>query len=66
LEERRNTVLKKGQRVEELTKKAGQRPRTGVVIDLRGETIDVRWDDGHISTLVGGLLKPVHNDKHPK
>jgi hypothetical protein len=27
--------LKKARRVEELTKKTGQRPRAGVVIDLR-------------------------------
>lgn len=52
-------LLKKGQRVEELTKKTGQRPREGVVIDLREDTVEVRWDDGHISSLTGALLRPV-------
>ncbi len=51
-------LLKKGQRVEELTKKMGQRPREGVVIDLRDDIVDVRWDDGHISSLTGALLRP--------
>lgn len=52
-------MLKKGQRVEELTKKIRQRPRTGVVIDLRGDSVEVRWDDGHVSSLTGVLLRPV-------
>lgn len=30
-------MLKKGQRVEELSKKTGQRPRAGVVIDLHDD-----------------------------
>jgi len=52
-------LLKKGQRVEELTKKTGQRPRVGVVIDLREDTVEVRWDDGHVSSLTGALLRQV-------
>ncbi len=52
-------MLKRGERVEELTKKTGQRPRTGVVVDLRGDTVEVRWDDGHVSSLTGGLLRQV-------
>lgn len=52
-------MLKKGQRVEELTKKTGQRPRTGVVIDLRDESVEVRWDDGHVTILTGALLHPL-------
>lgn len=52
-------LLKKGQRVEELTKKTGQRPRVGVVIDLREDTVEVRWDDGHVSSLTGALLRLV-------
>jgi hypothetical protein len=51
-------ILKKGQRVEELTKKMGQRPRAGVVIDLRDDTVEVRWDDGRVSALTGALLRP--------
>jgi hypothetical protein len=52
-------MLTKGQRVEELTKKTGQRPRAGVVIDLRDDSVEVRWDDGHVSSLTGALLRPL-------
>ena len=55
-------MLKKGQRVEELTKKSGQRPRDGVVIDLREESVEVRWDDGHVSSLIGALLHPLTDE----
>ncbi|MGI8821824.1 MAG: hypothetical protein ACR2JP_00725 [Acidimicrobiia bacterium] len=52
------TVLKKGQHVEELTRKVGQRPRAGVVVTVHDETVEVRWDDGHTSILSGGMLRP--------
>jgi hypothetical protein len=56
-------MLKKGDRVEELTKKTGQRPRVGVVIDLRTDLVEVRWDDGHVSSLTGALLRPATEPK---
>jgi hypothetical protein len=56
-------MLKKGQRVEEMTKKTGQRPRTGVVLDLRGDEVEVRWDDGHVSSLIGGFLRPINHEE---
>lgn len=51
-------MLKQGQRVEELTKKVGQVPRTGTVKQVEGQKIVVQWDDGHESVLFGseGLL----------
>ena len=52
-------MLKKGQRVEERTKKIGQRPRSGVVIDVRDNTVEVAWDNGHVSSLTGALLHPI-------
>ncbi len=42
-------MLKKGQKVIELTKKVGQHSRTGVVEATHGESVEVRWDDGHLS-----------------
>jgi len=56
-------MLKKRQRVEELTKKTGQRPRAGVVIDLRDDSVEVRWDDGHVSSLTGALLRPLTQEQ---
>lgn len=51
--------LRKGMRVKELTKKVGQVPRTGTVLSIHGPTVEVRWDDGHISSLSHGFLFPV-------
>ncbi|MGH8924089.1 MAG: hypothetical protein ACRDWA_05545 [Acidimicrobiia bacterium] len=56
-------MLKKGQRVQELTKKTGQRPRAGVVVDLGGDSVEVRWDDGHVTRLTGALLHPLTQEK---
>lgn len=55
--------LRKGVRVRELTKKVGQVPRTGTVLDVRGATVEVRWDDGHTSSLSHGFLFPVAPEK---
>ncbi len=51
--------LRKGMRVEELTKKVGQVARTGTVLSIHGHTVKVRWDDGHVSSPSHGLLFPV-------
>ena len=52
----------KGQRVKTLTKTVGREPRRGVVRAVQGSTVEVRWDDGHVSILSGGALVP---DKKP-
>ena len=52
----------KGQRVKTLTKTVGREPRRGVVQSVQGSTVEVRWDDGHVSILSGGALVP---DKKP-
>ncbi len=49
--------MRKGQRVETLTKTVGQTPRTGVVVDIRDEDfVEVEWDDGHISVITRSAL----------
>lgn len=55
--------LRKGMRVKELTKKVGQVARTGTVLDVRGPTVEVRWDDGHVSSLSQGFLFPIAGKK---
>jgi hypothetical protein len=55
--------LKKGRRVDEPTKKTGQRPRAGVVIDLHDDSVEVRWDDGHVSSLTGALLRSLTQEQ---
>lgn len=56
-------MLRKGTRVKELTKKIGQRPRTGTVVDLHHDSVEVEWDDGHRSSIAGGLLVPEESKK---
>ena len=58
-------MLKKGERVEELTKKTGQRPRVGMIIDIRSDWVEVQWDDGHVSSVTGALLRPVTKPEEP-
>ncbi len=56
-------MLRKGTRVKELTKKIGQKPRTGKVVGLHHDSVEVEWDDGHRSSIAGGLLVPVKSSK---
>jgi hypothetical protein len=58
-------MLKKGERVEELTKKTGQRPRVGMIIDIRGDLVEVRWDDGRVSSVTGAVLRPIAKPEKP-
>lgn len=50
--------MHKGQRVKTLTKTVGRAPRRGVIQRVEGSTVEVRWDDGHVSILSGGALVP--------
>lgn len=45
-------------RVRELSKRVGQPPRTGKVLAVNGGSVEVRWDDGHRSTVTGSYLFP--------
>ncbi len=55
--------LRKGMRVQELTKKVGQVPRRGKVLDIHDSSVEVEWDDGHTSSLSQGFLFPVKDKK---
>lgn len=56
-------MIRRGTRVKELTQKVGQIPRTGKVIDIRDDVIEVAWDNGHTSSVSGGLLVPLRPDE---
>jgi hypothetical protein len=43
--------------VRELSKRVGQIPRSGKVLAVRGPTVEVQWDDGHVSSLTGAYLE---------
>lgn len=59
-------MVRKGMRIQELTKRVGQVGRHGKVNDVRGDTVEVRWDDGHVSMLSGSLLVPDDVKKAPR
>ena len=42
-------MLKPGMLVEQLTKKVGQVPRHGKIIAVKGNSVEVSWDDEHTS-----------------
>jgi hypothetical protein len=50
--------IRKGMRVRELSKRVGQPPRRGRVIAAHAGNIEVRWDDGHRSSVTGSYLFP--------
>lgn len=56
------TVIKKGSKVESLTRKAGQVPRRGTVENVRGDTVEVRWDDGRVSVISREALVPARRE----
>lgn len=56
-------MLRSGMLVHELTKKLGQTGRTGKVIKVNGDNVEVLWDDGHVSSLSGAVLQPIRKEK---
>ena len=56
-------VLRVGMHVRELTKKVGQTGRTGKVVKVKGDNVEVLWDDGHLSSLSGAVLQPISKEK---
>jgi preprotein translocase subunit YajC len=59
LDRERKESMRKGQKVETLTKKVGQTPRTGVVVEVRDdEFVEVEWDDGHKSIVTKSSVVP--------
>jgi hypothetical protein len=51
--------LRKGMRVKQLTKKVGQTVRTGTVLSIHGQTVEIRWDDGQVSSPSHSYLFPI-------
>lgn len=52
-------MLKQGMRVAELTKRTGQVPRQGKVKRIHGESVEVEWDDYHVSIVSRQSLHPI-------
>jgi hypothetical protein len=58
--------LRKGMKVRELTKRVGQVPRVGTVTGFHGHSVDVRWDDGGVSSVSGAYLFPTKRVQEPR
>jgi hypothetical protein len=56
-------VLQIGMHVRELTKKVGQSGRTGKVVKVQGDNVEVLWEDGHRSSLSGAFLRPIRKEE---
>lgn len=59
-------MLRKGTRVERLTKKVGQVAATGKVVAMRdGHAVEVEWDDGHTSIVSRDGVTPLTDANRP-
>lgn len=43
--------MRTGEKVTKLTKKVGQAAPTGRIVSVRGESVEVKWEDGHTSLI---------------
>lgn len=61
-------MVRKGERVQTLTKVVGQAPRTGIVVAVEDdEFVEVEWDDGHTSTVSAAAIVPAGaGEKKPR
>ena len=59
-------MIRKGTRVERLTKKVGQVPATGKVVSVREDHFfEVQWDDGHTSIVTKDGVAKVTEANRP-
>jgi hypothetical protein len=59
-------MVRKGARVERITKKVGQIPKTGRVTAIHDEySVEVAWDDGHTSIVSKNGVTPITEANRP-
>jgi preprotein translocase subunit YajC len=59
-------MIRKGTRVERLTKKVGQFAETGKVVAIHDEfSVEVAWDDGHESIVSKSAVTPLTEANRP-
>lgn len=52
-------MLKAGMKVQRLTKKVGQAAPVGTIKEMHGDSVEVKWDDGHTSIVSRISVTPV-------
>ena len=55
-------MLKTGMKVQRLTKKVGQASPSGTITAMHGDTVEVKWEDGHTSIVSRISVTPVKKD----
>lgn len=56
-------MLQRGTRVTQMTRRVGQRAPTGRIVDLRGDSYEILWDDGHTTIMTREGVVPLKNLK---
>lgn len=56
-------MLRRGTRVTQMTQKVGQRAPTGRIIDVRKDSYEIEWDDGHTSIITPEGIVPLKRNK---
>ena len=56
-------MLRPGTRVTRLTRRVGQRAPEGKILSVRGDSYEIRWDDGHMSIATHEGIVAVKKDK---
>jgi hypothetical protein len=51
-------MLKTGMKVKKLTKKVGQASPEGTVTSLHGDSVEIKWEDGHTSIVSREAVTP--------
>jgi len=56
-------MIRQGMRVARQTKKVGQAAPEGKVVEIHGDHVTVKWDDGHESVVSRVGIVPVKESK---
>lgn len=56
-------MLRPGTRVTKMTKRVGQRAPEGKIVDVRKDSYEIKWDDGHISIITPEGIVPIKSTK---
>ncbi len=54
--------MQTGDKVTKLTKKVGQAAPTGKVVAVKGDSVEVKWEDGHTSLISKVAVVPVKSE----
>ena len=56
-------MLRAGTRVTRMMRRVGQRAPEGKIVQVRGDSYEIKWDDGHVSIATADGIVPVKKPK---